>query len=185
MSAAAKLDRRRAKARKLRDEGLSVRQIAAELGVSTSTAHADLTAPAGEVVPIRNLQRPDGSPVAGAEPGNRRAEKHGAHGEQRVAPLREKHAAELRRDYPRLDGRRLVLLADRLARIEAASAWLDRQDGLVRDADGALFAVVKAVESWSARAEAVLAEVEAEHRKAGRYAGLEGYLEEEGDGGGE
>jgi DNA-binding transcriptional ArsR family regulator len=183
-------DRRRAEAHRLADpegEALGVREIARRLGVNPSTVSRDLREPAPEIMPVANIQDAEGRPVAGAAKGNRRAEKHGAFGEQRVAPLREHHAAELRRDYPRLDDRRLTLLADRLARIEAASAWLDRQAGLVRNVEGEVFPVVKAVESWSARAEAVLAEVEVEHRKARRFADLEGYLEseEEGEGRGE
>lgn len=185
MTTAPALERRRARAHRLRAEGLSIRQIAERLKVSVSTAHADIRAAAG-VAPLPNLQGADGRPVAGAEEGNSRAMTHGVYSERRVAPLREKHVAELRRDYPRLDGRRLTLLADRLARIEAASAWLDQQDGLVRDENGEIYAVVKALETWSTRAEVLLAEVEAEQRKHKRFEGLEGYLEnddEEGDGG--
>jgi transcriptional regulator with XRE-family HTH domain len=183
------LARRRARARRLRDdEGLSVREIAKRLGVSVSTAHADLQHAAPRLAPVANIQDAQGKPVAGAEEGNTRAMTHGAHSERHIAPLREKHAAELRVSYPRLDDRRLVLLADRLARIEAVSAWLDAQEGIVRDHNGEVYAVVKELERWTSRAEQVLADVEAEHRKARRYEGLEGFLEhddqEEGQGGG-
>lgn len=188
MSSQISLARRRARARRLRGEGLSVREIAKRLGVSVSTAHADVSHGAPALAPVANIQDAEGRPVAGAEAGNTRAITHGVNSERRIAPLREKHVAELRVSYPRLDGRRLVLLADRLARIEAASAWLDSQEGIVRDENGEVFAVVKELERWTSRAEQVLAEVEAEHRKARRFEGLEGYLEdddqEEGESGG-
>ena len=80
-----------------------------------------------------------------------------------------------------MDGRRRTLLADRLARIEAASAWLDGQDSLVRDENGEVFSVVKALETWSTRAEQLLAEIEAEHKQARRFEGLGDYLEGESD----
>jgi hypothetical protein len=181
MTSAIALERRRARAHKLRAEGLSVRQIAAKLGVSPSTAHADLSATEPRPDPAPNIQTPDGQPVAGAEAGNTRAMTHGVHSEKRVAPLREKHVVALRESYPRLDDRRLVMLADRLARIEAASAWLDGQEGIVRDADGEVYAVVKELEKWTTRAEQVLAIVEAEHRASDRWGALGRYLD--GDGG--
>lgn len=177
MTARMSLPRRRARAHKMREAGASVREIAEFLGVSVSTAHGYLKAPAPAVVPIRNIQDAQGRPVAGAEPGNSRAVTHGATSERRLAPVRERQVGELRASYPRLDDRRLVLLADRLARIEVASEWLDRQAGIVRNADGEVYAVVKEVERWSARAEQVIAEVEAEHRKARRFEGLGEYLD--------
>jgi hypothetical protein len=179
MSGQISLARRRARARCLRGEGLSIRQVAAKLGVSISTAHADLHHSAPALALVANIQDAKGRPVAGAEEGNARAMTHGVNSERRITPLREKHVAELRVTYPRLDDRRLVLLADRLARIEAASTWLDSQEGIVRDENGEVFAVVKELERWTSRAEQVLAEVESEHRKARRFEGLEGFLEDD------
>lgn len=112
---------------------------------------------------IANVQR-DGQPVAGAEPGNRRAVTNGAHSQQRLAPLREHHAAELRRDFPELDDRRLALLADRLARLDAARAWLDEQGGIVRNKHGEPFPIVDRVEKWAAATERRLDAIEAERR---------------------
>lgn len=112
---------------------------------------------------LENVQV-DGKPVAGADAGNERAVVHGATSERRLAPLRDHHAAELRRDYPHLDGRRLALLADRLARLDAARTWLDAQEGIVRNKAGDVYPVVDRVEKWANRAEAVLATVEAEAR---------------------
>lgn len=177
--------RRRKRVLALRDEGMSIAAIAAKVGASKSTVHGDIVNGLEPKPPVANIQTAEGKPVAGAEPGNTRAMTHGARSELRLVPVRERHVAELHRQYPKLDGRRLVLLADRLARIEVASAWLDRQDGVVRNKDGEVFAVVGEVERWSSRAEKVLAEVEAEHRRDRRFDHLDGYLDEddEGDGG--
>jgi hypothetical protein len=49
-----------------------------------------------------------------------------------LAPVRERHAVELRREYPWLDDRRLALLSEQLAQIEVASGHLDRR-GIVTD----------------------------------------------------
>lgn len=85
-----------------------------------------------------------------------------------LAPVRERHLQVLREDYPNLDGRRLVLLADRLARIDLASAWLDKQNGLVRNKQGEPYLIVREVEKWASRAEAILAEAEKENRRPKR-----------------
>ncbi|MEX0993434.1 MAG: hypothetical protein WDZ37_05505 [Solirubrobacterales bacterium] len=114
---------------------------------------------------IRNVQPPP-NPI---KPGESRARKSGATAELALAPLREYHVAELRRDYPNLDDRRLSLLADRLARIDLASRWLDEQDSIVRDKRGRVYDVVDRLEKWSSVAERVLAEVGREHRQARRF----------------
>jgi len=103
-------------------------------------------------------------PPAPAGPRNRRAVSHGATSELTLAPLREAAARELRQDYPHLDGRRLAILADRLARLESARLWLDAQGGVVRSRQGDVFAVVDRIEKWSNTAEQRLAEAEAEAR---------------------
>lgn len=176
MSARHSLERRRARSRRLRNEGFSVREIAKRLGISASTAHNDLSQGVA-AKPISNIQRPDGGPVAGAEPGNERALKHGVNSERHISPLRKKHAVSLRRSYPALDERRLSMLADRMARIEAASAWLDDRGGIIRDDEGEVFAVVRELERWISRAEQVLAEIEAESKRSQHLAGLDAYLE--------
>ena len=61
---------------------------------------------------------------------------HGAGSERRLRSVREHHTQALIADYPGLDDRRLLLLADTLARIEAAVAWLDRIDRVVACAVG-------------------------------------------------
>lgn len=107
-------------------------------------------------------------PAPPAPKGNTRAAKHGTRGEVLLAPVREEHLKVLRGDYPDIDDRRLVLLADRLARIDLATAWLDGQKGLVRNKQGEVFGVVREVEKWASRAEAILAEAEKERRKPRR-----------------
>ena len=74
----------------------------------------------------------------------------------------------LRDDYPHLDDRRLALLADRLARIDLATAWLEKQKSLVHNKQGDVYRVAELVEKWAARAEAVLAEAEKERNKPRR-----------------
>lgn len=87
-------------------------------------------------------------------------------------------AAGLRRDYPGLDDRRLAILADRLARMESARRWLDAQDGVVRGKDGEPYPVVALVETWGRQAEKILAELEAERRKGGKFAAFEAAVQE-------
>jgi len=82
-----------------------------------------------------------------------------------VAPRREQHIAVLKQDYPHLDDRRLVLMADRLARIDLATAWIEKQRSLVYSKQGDVFQVVQLVEKWSQRAEQVLKEAEQEARQ--------------------
>ena len=74
-----------------------------------------------------------------APKGNTRAVKHGAKTEQLVAPRREAHMIRLRDDYPHLDDRRLALMADRLARIDLATAWLEKQKSLVHNKEGDVY----------------------------------------------
>jgi hypothetical protein len=59
-----------------------------------------------------------------------------------------------------LDQRRVAILADRLARLESGWAWLDAQEGVVRDPDGELFPVAERLEKWAVVAELRLAEAE-------------------------
>ncbi len=59
-----------------------------------------------------------------AEVGNERSLVHGTRSERKLAPVRERHARELRERYPGLDDYRLAILASRLAKIELATAWL-------------------------------------------------------------
>ncbi|MFA9269965.1 MAG: hypothetical protein ACEQSX_04290 [Baekduiaceae bacterium] len=115
---------------------------------------------------LANLRR--GNP---APQGNTRRLVHGGRtrSEQTLEPLRTEMAVGLRRDYPGLDDRRLAILADRLARMESARRWLDGQDGVVRGKDGEPFPVVALIETWGRQAEKILAELEAERRKGGKY----------------
>jgi transposase len=165
-----KIARRQAKARRLRADGKSVRAIARELRVTGSTVQRDLAAAA-----------PDHTQLAPPPQGNTRRLVHGAHSERALAPCRERHARELRHDFPDLDGRRLALLADRLARIEVASRWLDGQDTIVLD-DGRVLDAADRVEKWSSRAEGVLAALHAECAPDPRQAFADYMAERYGDG---
>jgi hypothetical protein len=120
-----------------------------------------------------------------AEKGNTRAVKHLGRSDLAIIPVREERARVLRAQFPQLDDLRLALLADRLARIAVASAWLDQQEnGVVRDKRGNVFDVADKVEAWSRAAEKILAEIEAESRGAKKLdlASLMSALEDGDDG---
>jgi hypothetical protein len=95
---------------------------------------------------------------------------HGCYSIERLAPLTEKHEADLMADYPALDRRRRSILADRLARTELARDWM-HEHGLVRNARGEVFPIVDRLEKWGSRCEDMLAQAEAERREAGRSDG--------------
>ena len=118
------------------------------------------------------------------EPGNMAAAKHLATSEQALAPLREEHGKSLRADYPHLDGRRLAILADRLARLELGHRWLaSRTSPLVKDeASGEVWPLLHLVEKWGTRAEQILAELEEEARAASEAPSLVRRLQEGSDG---
>ncbi len=121
-------------------------------------------------------------PAPPAPKGNQRAAKHGAKSLHKLGPARERHMKALRVDYPNLDNRRLALLADRLARIDLASSWLDKQKGIVHSEDGGVFHIAKEVEKWASRAEVLLERAEAEgRRKPRRDLALEMSAMEDGD----
>jgi transposase-like protein len=135
-------------------EGHSVREIARQLGVDHATILRDRRALSAASQP--------GSPVPNhAQPGNTRSLTHGATHEPTLAPRREHHARDLRRRYPDLDDLRLTILADRMARLDVATRWLDER-GVVRDARGNVFPVVDRVETWGNRVERLVAALEQE-----------------------
>jgi hypothetical protein len=163
VSHAERVKRRRAKARRLREDGASVRAVARKLGVSTSTAHADLRADddGAELEPVRNLQDQDGRPVAGATGGNERSLSHGAYSERHVAPIREEHNRELTTRYPWVTERRRQLQAQRLAQIDLGARWIEHR-GVVRDDEGRVFDIATKVSEWSRAAERWFADAEEE-----------------------
>ena len=99
-----------------------------------------------------------------AKRGNKTAVKSGVSSEVKLGPVREEHARSLKVRYPKLDDIRRAILADRMARIELASAWLDAQNGVIRSADGDVFNVVPHLDKWQGRVEKMLADLEAERR---------------------
>lgn len=101
---------------------------------------------------------------------------HGTQAGARLDQARERHENELLEDYPQLDGRRRAILASRLARIELASAWIER-NGLGPAGSrgrGEVFPLVIQLETWSRRAEDLLAIAEAQ-RGAGNVETLDEY----------
>jgi hypothetical protein len=139
---------------------ISDREAARRLGTTDKTVAADRR---------RLVDRADGPRPPAPPLGNQRAATAGgATGEFAVAPLRHKHAEELLQDFPWIDGRRRAILADRLARIEAAIAWLDRQGGVVRNREGEVYPVVDRVDRWGSRVEKLLRELDEEGRALGR-----------------
>jgi hypothetical protein len=145
-------------------EGRSMRSIAREERVDHKTILRDRD----WLEKHADLQRP--APAGAAGPGNTRGVKHGATSAQLLAPLIADHAAALRHDFPWLDDRRLAILADRLARIDQASAWVVAQGGVVKDELGRTYDIVDRLEKWSNRAEQILAELHAEDRERAAHA---------------
>ena len=130
---------------------MSARVIGRELRVDHSTVLADLAAP----VPAGSLAAP--------ERGNARALRSGCYSEAALAPVRERHAAELTARYPGLAPERVAVQAQRLAQVELGAAWLDDR-GVVRDDEGRVFDIADKVAKWSAQAERWFEQVAAEHR---------------------
>jgi hypothetical protein len=161
-------DKRRARLRRLLadDPSLSDRGAAKALGCDHKTVSRDRA----------RLADADGPRPPAPEHGNTRAVVHGATGKRSIAEPLQRHREELRRDYPALDDRRLALLAEPLARIEVAVAWLEAQDGL-HDDKGRLYAVIDRLESWTTTAWKRLTDVEREARESkGAPADINTYL---------
>jgi hypothetical protein len=100
---------------------------------------------------------------------NTRTVTHGAGSPKLVAPLREQHLKALRADYPDLDERRMTLLADRLARIDLASEWIERQKSIALNKRGDVSSIVVLIDKWTSAVERALKEAEAARKKAPRY----------------
>lgn len=148
MSQRDRIVRRRARARRLADEGLSIRQIADRLGVAASTAHGYL---AGE--------RPEPAVPNAAGPQNLRAARHGAHSLQLVEPRAAELVPDVLNAHPHLDEQRDAPAVKRyalvLARLERVYTWLEQQgDAVFSDADaGAVHGVYSRLERWESQAE--------------------------------
>jgi DNA-binding CsgD family transcriptional regulator len=178
--------RRRARVRRLHEEGRSIRQIADILDCGRNTVERDLRA----LRQMKVLGEPErdaagrftsGPPLAGAGPGNERALTHGMHSERRLAPVRERHTRELAERYPWIDPGRRALQAQRLAQIELGATWLDGRDGVVRDDEGVVFDVANKVSAWSTQAEAWFAQAEVERREARRFDVLAEVMQDDED----
>jgi hypothetical protein len=113
----------------------------------------------GRAIAKANVQPPPNP--AGA--GNGRAVSSGVHSQAKLAPVRERYARDLRERYPSLDDLRLAMLADRLARIELATTWLDGKGTIFRNRrSGLVFDVVDRLERWASRVEQIVADLERE-----------------------
>lgn len=169
MSAGERLARRRARARELRSEGLSVRQIGRELGVGATTVFRDLAAVVPEVE-----HRP--APLAAAPPGNLRAVSHGCWSETSIAPAREAHARDLAERYPDLDPGRRAVEAQRRAMIQLASDWIDRAGTVVRGELGQTYDIAVKLAAWLTASERWIQDAESARREKGR-ASLRSFIE--------
>ncbi len=101
---------------------------------------------------VRTLrpQRHGGALIPPAEVGNGRATTHGAWSERRLLPRVDELTEELRHVVPgamAADQTAIRLLALVLARIEAATAWLDER-GLFKDARGTPWPVLRNLAAW-------------------------------------
>lgn len=162
--------RRRGQVRRRLAAGESITDIAQAVGVDRATIYRDRA--------WLDEHEPQPSRLAPPEPMNGRALVHGANAEKRLAPIRDEAAKTLRERWPWLDDIRLGLLADRLARFTSARRWLDEQPGgVVRDDQGEVFPIVDRSEKWANRIEALVTELEAEHRvRMAQAGGLDAYI---------
>lgn len=164
---------RRREVRRRLAAGESLAATARALGVDRATIRRDRAAIA-ESAEAYAVQAAQLEP----QPDNSYALTNGATAEKRLAPIRDEMAAELRERWPWLDDIRLGVLADRMARFESARRWLDEQPGgVVRDEQGEVFPIVDRSERWANRIEALVTELEAEHRvRMAQAGGLDEYL---------
>jgi hypothetical protein len=91
------------------------------------------------------------------------ATKHGAQSERKLAPLREKHRAELLERFPRIDEQRLSLLCDLLARIDLAREFIDT-NGVMKNSREA-YPLLQMVERWEGRCWRMMGELIPRHEK--------------------
>lgn len=163
--------------------GLSVRDISAQLGVPRATVGDDLKAPIPEPAPP---PPPYEGPLPPPAPeGNSRALTHGARSEKFTAPLREEFEAELVSRYPCLPEGMIQNQALRLAQVRLAARWMDER-GIVANRKGDVFGVARsaaewsrAIDNWFVKAREMQAEADAEAAKA-REHDVVGELAEEG-----
>lgn len=178
-----KLERRRARARELRAEGLSIRDIAERLRVGRSTIARDLVASEPERLPVPGIQDEHGRPVAGAEADNTLALAHGCYSPRTIAPVREEHGRVLAERYSWLDPGRRATEAQRRAMIELAAGWIDRQGTVVKDGEGRTFDIAVKLAAWLGQSERWTERAEDERREQSKYDALAELLDhdERGD----
>ena len=145
---------RRRKVRQLREDGLSVREIAEKLGASKTAIGRDVKA-IDERAPMPAGLKPWPPP----EPGNQRALTHGCDSPGLVQPRAHELVPGIIEANPHLDVLRDALAvhryAVRLARLERAYAWLDAQpDDVFADVDsGRVHSLYNRIADWEAAAD--------------------------------
>jgi hypothetical protein len=186
------LERQRERIRDLiaADPSRSSRSIAVEVGCSPHTVirqrervqpHDDDGTADGVRACSGNGRPHPGSEnlVPPAGPGNERATRHGAWSEQRVAPVRERHAAALRSQFDAVDERLLSVMAHRMAQYELLTAWLD-EHGIVKGR-GEVFPAAQFAERLARNFEQQfdrLAEIQRDARRVDPHEALEAHLAE-------
>ncbi len=167
--------KRRERVRELRQEGLTLQEIALRVGVSKTQVHTDLHRAEPERRTARGYSWPP------FEKGNTASLIHGTRSERMLAPVREQHARMLAERYPWIDPARRSLQSQRLAQVDLASHWLDRQGTVVRNEDGDIFNVAGQLARWLVTAEAWFKDAEAERTERGKYDVLANYLSDDGE----
>lgn len=163
---------RRKRVGELREQGLSVRAIAERVGCGKTTVQADLDRLARGRTPARGYKWED------FKAGNTVALRHGTRSERAIAPLRERHLAELRERYPFMPRLRLAAQSQRLAQIDLASRWLDEVDEIVKDDEGRIFPVASELVKWLGTAEQWFDRAEAELKERSKFDALSEFMSE-------
>ena len=128
---------------------------------------------------------------AGLPAGHRLSVKHGAKGEQTVAPLRAALDVELAAEFPELHPARRAVLADRMSRLVKVREFVDDKGGLIRDPEtGEVWPVLARIDNWEREVDRTIRELESERATRRNDRGLtelagEGRALRLGDGDGE
>ncbi|MFY9488861.1 MAG: hypothetical protein WAP35_09240 [Solirubrobacterales bacterium] len=138
----------------------SQRKLAAMFGVSLSTINGDVAQVRAEkdrAEQHSNLFNADGSPKAGADPGNFRSVRHGAQSERLIAPRAAEILEIVFESNPHLHRERdqasVLRYAQTLARIERVYEWLDAQPDPVFVGRGAAHPAYGRLDRWETTAE--------------------------------
>jgi hypothetical protein len=142
--AAQRLARARQRARKLRAEGRSYREIAELLGCSLATAHAYAT------------HEPSASPPPPPEEGNQRATRHGVWSKPTIGELQEQYRVKASARWEHLSGDDLEMWCRLSARVQQAASFETEAGALAGDR---VHGVSTSLTAWESK----LAKLTAEH----------------------